>query len=75
LKNDEKMVQPIPTQLSEDQVNLVRLMVAKFDAEDLREVRKLISKYLYDKVQREANEVWEEKGYTTETLTSWMQES
>jgi hypothetical protein len=64
-----------PTQpLSNVQQELLSLYATGIPDEYLLELKNVISKFLFDKATSKADEVWAEKGYTTGTITSWLNE-
>jgi hypothetical protein len=64
-----------PTQpLSNVQQELLKLYAAGIPDEHLPELKNIISKFLFDKATEKADEVWVQKGYTTGTITSWLNE-
>jgi hypothetical protein len=42
--------------------------------EDLKRLKKVLVAYLFDSAVAEADKVWEEKGYTAETVEQWKDE-
>jgi hypothetical protein len=55
----------LSTPLNESQLYLLQLM-SKMDERDLVEVKKLVRKYLADKLIKLADEAWERNGWTAE---------
>ncbi len=61
------LAQPNPP-LSNMQLQLLKLYATGISDEDLKEIQRMIARYFADKASKEAQEVWETKGYTTEQL-------
>jgi hypothetical protein len=55
----------LSTPLNESQLYLLQLM-SKMDEQDLIEVKKMVKKYLAEKLTRLADEAWERNGWTAE---------
>jgi len=54
--------------LSNMQLQLLQLYAAGVSDEDLKAIQRMLARYFADKASKGAQEVWEEKGYTTEQL-------
>ena len=59
---------PSKPPLSNLQLQLLKLFAAGVSDEDLKAIQRMIARYFADKASAEAQEVWEEKGYTAEQL-------
>jgi hypothetical protein len=55
--------QTINSPLSESQLYMLRLM-ANIKEDDLVEIKKLVRKYLAQKLTKQADSVWEQNGWT-----------
>lgn len=54
--------------LSNMQLELLKLFSRDIEDKDLKEIKKLIVKYLSKKLGNTANKVWEEKNWTDEDM-------
>ena len=54
--------------LSNLQLQLLKLYAAGVSDQDLKAIQRMIARYFADKASTEAQEVWEEKGYTAEQM-------
>lgn len=63
------MVNPsVHPPLSNVQVELLKLFSAEIPEDHLLELKKVIAKFLLDKARDKADAIWDEKGYTDDTL-------
>ena len=60
--------------LNSTQLEILNLFSNEQSEEDLKEIRSLLVTYLADKVTREADKAFDEKGYTTEIFEKWKKE-
>ena len=65
-------LQTPPQPLSNIQIELLKLYSVGVSDEVLLEFKKLISKFLMQKLRDEAGKVWLEKGYTEKDLNQWL---
>jgi hypothetical protein len=56
------------TQLSNIQLELLQLFKRPMSDEDVKAIKRLITAYLAEKVNRMTDEVWEQKGWTEEDM-------
>lgn len=56
------------TQLSNMQLELLQLFKRPMSDEDVKVIKRLITAYLAEKLNRMADEVWEQKGWTEEDM-------
>jgi hypothetical protein len=67
------MVQDLPKQpLTNVQMELLRLYSVGVSDEILLELKKLMSRFLMQRLREESGKVWLEKGYTDETVNEWL---
>lgn len=59
---------PFDLPLNNHQLEILKLFSRELDDKDLIEIKKLIVKYLADKITRMADEVWEEKNWTNDDM-------
>ena len=64
---------PLPL-LSNVQMELLKLYSVNVSDEVLLELKKVMSKFLMQKMREEAGKVWLEKGYSQATLNQWLNE-
>lgn len=63
------MVNPsVHPPVSNVQAELLKLFSAEISENHLLELKKVIAKFLLDKARDKADAIWDEKGYTDDTL-------
>jgi hypothetical protein len=60
--------------LSNIQLELLKLYANNVSEEDLLAIKRLLAKFFMQKAIQEADKVWDEKGYTNETMDNWLKE-
>lgn len=60
--------------LSNLQLELVKLFRYELSDEQLLEIRRMLSRYFAQKVTDEMSQLWEEKGWSDETIEEWKNE-
>lgn len=60
--------------LSNLQQELLKLYASNVSETDLLEIKRYLAKYFAEKAIIEADKIWEEKGYTNETMKNWLNE-
>lgn len=60
--------------LSNLQLELVKLFRYELPDEQLLEIRRLLARYFAQKVTDEMSQLWEEKGWSDETIVGWGNE-
>ncbi len=58
--------------LSNIQVELLKLYSVGVPDEYLPDIKRMIAKYLFEKASDRADKIWDEKGYSEETLKKWI---
>ena len=58
--------------LSNIQLELLKLFSRNVEESDLREIKQLLVQYFAKKLENEANRIWEEKGWTDETMDEFL---
>jgi hypothetical protein len=55
-------------------LQLELLKIYSFDIDDaqLLEIKKLLAKYFAEKATAEADRLWDERGWTNETMREWL---
>ena len=66
------VLQPPPPPLSNIQIELLKLYSVGVSDEVLLELKKIMSKFLMQKMRDEADKVWLEKGYTEKNINEWL---
>ncbi|HYV95322.1 MAG TPA: hypothetical protein VE978_26350 [Chitinophagales bacterium] len=69
----EEKQKPEPP-LSNVQMELLKLFSTNVPDEELLELKKIISRYLFEKARDKADKIWIEKGYDENTITNWLNE-
>lgn len=59
---------PLDFPLNAHQLEILKLFRRDMEEKDLIEIKRLIVKYLADKITKKTDEVWEEKGWTNEDM-------
>lgn len=60
--------------LNNAQLEILKLFEHERSEEELSEIKKLLSDYLFKKAIKLADEAFEEEGYTVEDIESWKNE-
>jgi hypothetical protein len=60
--------------LSNLQQELLKLYSSDIPEADLLHIKRYLAKYFADKAIAEADEVWDKKGYSNETMSQWLNE-
>jgi hypothetical protein len=61
--------------LSNLQQELLKLYSANIEDADLLHIKRYLAGYFAEKAINEADKIWDEKGYTKETMNEWLQDS
>jgi len=64
----------MPAALNDVQLEILKLFRHDQSLEDLNEIRSLLIAYLSDKVVREADKSFDDKGYTEAVFEKWKKE-
>lgn len=64
----------VPMQLNKNQIEILKLFSREMEEEDMLAIKKLIMKYLGEKITRMADKVWEEKGWTDDDVDRMLNE-
>ena len=56
------------------QLEILKIFTYDLPKEQLLEIRQLLAKYFAQKVDEEMNQLWEERGWTEETMREWANE-
>jgi hypothetical protein len=60
--------QSIQPTLTNVQTEMLKVFAMQLPEQQLNELRLVIARFLMDKARNEATQIWEEKGYSEETL-------
>ena len=60
------------TSLSNMQQELLKLYSSNIPETDLLNIKRYLAKYFASKAIREADQIWERKGYDNETMKKWL---
>lgn len=67
-------MQDLQTPLNNAQLELLKLFSKITSEEELMELKTVIGQYYANKATEEATRLWNERGYTQETMNAWMKE-
>ncbi len=68
------MIQLAPQPLSNLQLELLKLYSTGISDEYLLELKDLIAQFLFEKARNQADQIWDEKGYSQTTIDQWLNE-
>lgn len=60
--------------LNPAQLEILKLFKPNQSEEELKELKKVLLKYLADQLQRHVDSEWDKRGYTDETVEEWKNE-
>jgi hypothetical protein len=60
--------------LSNIQQELLKIYASDIDEADLIHIKRYLANYFAGKAIKEADKIWDEKGYTDETMKQWLNE-
>ena len=60
--------------LSNLQQELLKLYASNISDADLLAIKSFLAKFFAEKAIDEADKIWDEKGYTNETMKNWLNE-
>jgi hypothetical protein len=60
--------------LSNLQQELLKLYSSNIEDADLLHIKKYLAAYFADKAIKEADEIWDKKNYSHETMNQWLNE-
>jgi len=60
------------THLSNIQKEMLKLYSTDIKEEELKDIKKMIGEYFAKKASKEADEIWEDKGYSDEEMDKWL---
>jgi hypothetical protein len=56
------------------QRELMKVFSYEVSEEELKDIRDLLSNYFAEKATREMDRLWDERGWTNETMDEWLKE-
>ncbi|MBK8563390.1 MAG: hypothetical protein IPN76_08580 [Saprospiraceae bacterium] len=62
------------TKLSNLQMELLKLYARNVSDEELKDIRKMLAEYYGKKADEEMDRLWEENGWTQDTMEEWLKE-
>ena len=65
------MIATVSPKLSNLQLELLQLYAQNVNDDDLIAIKKLIARYFADKAMDAMDSLWEERGYTNDTMIEW----
>ena len=65
---------PSPQILSNLQQELLKLYASNISEADLLHIKHYLVQYFANKAISEADKIWDERGYTNETMEKWLNE-
>ncbi len=65
-------METLQTPLNKAQLELLKLFSRVTDEAELMEIKAMIGRYYADKATKEADRIWEERGYSQETMNEWL---
>ena len=65
---------PVAHSLSNLQQELLRLYSSDIEDADLLYIKAWLANYFANKAIREADTIWQQKGYTNKTMDQWLNE-
>ncbi|MEM9885948.1 MAG: hypothetical protein AAF849_08655 [Bacteroidota bacterium] len=60
--------------LSNIQQELLKIYAAGVPDQHLPELKNVIARFLFEKARKEADQVWDAKGYSDDTVEEWLNE-
>jgi len=60
------------TPLTNIQIELLKLYSTDVSDEDLTAIQRLIARYFADKASDEMDRLWQENGWTNDTMNEWL---
>lgn len=60
--------------LSNLQQELLKLYASNVSETDLLAIKRFLARFFAEKAIAEADKIWDEKGYTNETMKNWLNE-
>ncbi len=62
----------LQTPLSNVQLELLKMFSRDLSEQDLLNLRRLLARFLAEKASDELDQLWDERGWSDETMDSWL---
>jgi hypothetical protein len=66
------MLATIKQPLSNIQIELLEMFARQVSSDDLKAIKQMLAQYFAEKAMDEADKIWNERGYTQETMKGWL---
>lgn len=66
------MEETLQMPLNKAQLDLLKLFSRVSDEKELMEIKDLVVEYYANKLNREMDKIWDERGYTQDTMNEWL---
>jgi hypothetical protein len=64
-------IEPSPP-LSNLQLELLKLYSYDLKEDEMEELKKMLSAFFAERIRKHAGKLWQERGYTQETMKQWL---
>lgn len=61
-----------PQRLTNVQVELLNTFAYELPEEELKDLKKVLVKFFAQRIRQHTAELWQEKGYTAQTMHDWL---
>ena len=65
-------MEELNTPLNKAQLDLLKLFSRVKSEEELNEIKTIIGQYFANKATKEADRLWDERGFTQDTMNEWL---
>ena len=62
----------VSNKLTNTQLEILKVFAYESQEEDLQDLKKVLIKFFADRVRKRTAQIWQEKGYTDETMQDWL---
>lgn len=62
----------VTQKLTNVQVELLNTFAYELPEEELKDLKKVLVGFFAKRIRQQTNQIWEEKGYTSETMKDWL---
>jgi hypothetical protein len=73
IQNQKFMIEP-SQKLSNLQLELLKIFSRDISDMELMDIRRLLTRYFMERAVKNADEIWEQKGYSKELMEQWLKE-
>lgn len=60
--------------LTNVQLELLKTFSYELPEEEIRELKKVLVKFFADRVRKKTSTIWQEKGYSNQTMQEWLED-